>query len=306
MKFVSAAVTRKIARQSLVISKNSPTLLFGAGVVGVVGSTVLACKATLKLEETLYDGQMKLKEVKNHKHENYSDKDRERDVVVVHIKTVANVVKLYAPAIVVGGISIGALTKSHNILSRRNAALTAAYGVLEKGFAEYRQRVVEKYGEEEDRNFRYGSQKVEIVNEETGKKKNAVRVTDGEPSIYARFFDPLCRSWSRNHEYNLAFLRCQQSYVNDLLLARGHVFLNEVYDQLGLTRTKAGSVVGWVITGDGTDNYIDFGIWKGDDQNAIDFVNGREGAILLDFNVDGIIFDKIDTPTEAVSWQLSE
>jgi hypothetical protein len=63
---------------------------------------------------------------------------------------------------------------------------------------------------------------------------------------------------------------------------------------LGIDRSKAGSVVGWVITKEGTgDNFIDFGVFDGDNPRARDFVNGREGSILLDFNVDGVIYDKI-------------
>jgi hypothetical protein len=172
--------------------------------------------------------------------------------------------------------------------------LTAAYGALEKGFNEYRGRVIDKYGEEEDRDFRYGSEKVEVLDQETGKNKTVTRVGSDDPSIYARFFDPYSTSWSKEAEYNLLFLKCQQNYANDLLRSRGHVFLNEVYDLLGVPRSKAGAVVGWILSKNGeTDNFINFGVFDGREQVARDFVNGREGAILLDFNVDGVIYDKI-------------
>ena len=213
------------------------------------------------------------------------------------------IVKLYIPAVIVGGLSIAALTKSHNILTRRNVALTAAYSALEKGFDEYRARVVEKYGEDEDRNLRYGTEQVEIVDEK-GKKKLVTRVGPGEPSVYARFFDNGSTSWNKEPEYNLIFLKCQQNYANDLLHSRGHVFLNEVYDMCGIPRSKAGAVVGWLLSKNGeTDNWINFGVFDGRTEIARDFVNGREGAILLDFNVDGVIYDKIDPPVEALSWQ---
>jgi hypothetical protein len=71
------------------------------------------------------------------------------------------------------------------------------------------------------------------------------------------------------------------------------VFLNEVYRAIGADHTQAGSVVGWILSDTG-DNYIDFGVFNGQDGDRIrDFVNGREGAVLLDFNVDGLIWDKI-------------
>jgi len=301
MQLIPMAVSKALGRRALVLEKNSPQLLFGAGLVGMVGSTVLACRATLKLEEVLDEGKVNLHKAKTLEHREYTEQDKQRDISIIYVQTLMKVVRLYAPAIAVGSASVAALVQAHSILNRRNAALTAAYLALEKGFAEYRQRVVEKYGEEEDRNFRYGTREVEVITD--GKKKTAVRVGEGEPSIYARFFDPLSTEWSKEPEYNLIFLKCQQNYVNDLLRARGHVFLNEVYDKLGIPRSKAGSVVGWILIGDVRDNYIDFGIWDSDG-TVRDFVNGREASILLDFNVDGVIYDKIDTPTEAVSWQM--
>jgi Family of unknown function (DUF6353) len=305
MNFVPEAVGRQIARNALLLSKNSPGLLFGAGVVGMVGSTVLACRATLKMDTLLDESKEKLEMVKTLRHDEYSDTDRHRDVTLVYFQTSVKIVRLYAPAIVVGGLSIAALRSSHNILTRRNAALTAAYTALEKGFNEYRARVVEKYGEEEDRHLRYGTQKVEIVDPETNKKKTVTRVGPGEPSIYARFFDQTCISWSKEPEYNFIFLKSQQNWANDLLHARGHVFLNDVYDMLGIERSSAGSVVGWLLTKNGTtDNFVNFGVFDAESEKARDFVNGFEGAILLDFNVDGVIYDKIGSGhTEALSWQ---
>jgi hypothetical protein len=302
MKFGGEALSKALSRRALLLEKSSPSLLLGAGIAGMVGSTVLACRATLKLESVLNIAQENLKMAKTLEHEEYSERDRQKDIALIYVQTSVKVAKLYGPAVVVGGAAVAALVQSHNILSKRNVALTAAYAALEAGFAEYRQRVVEKYGEEEDRNLRYGSRELDVMVD--GKKQKVTRVGEGIPSIYARFFDPLSTSWSKEPEYNLVFLRCQQNYANDLLRARGHVFLNEVYDMLGVPRSKAGAVVGWVLVGNVRDNYIDFGIF--DDNEAVrDFVNGREGSILLDFNVDGVIYDKIDNSSEALSWQKS-
>jgi Family of unknown function (DUF6353) len=306
MKFVSEAVARKIARNALLAQRNSPGVLFGVGVVGMVGSTVLACRATLKMETVLVEAQEKINTAKTLEHPEYSEKDRHRDVALIHYQTGVKIVRLYGPAIIVGGASIAALTSSHNILTRRNVALTAAYSALEKGFNEYRARVVDKYGEEQDRDFRYGTEQVQIIDPKTNKKKIVNRVASGEPSIYARFFDNGSTSWNKEPEYNLIFLQCQQNYANDLLRSRGHVFLNEVYDMVGVPRSKAGAVVGWILSPNGeTDNFVNFGVFDGRTEVARDFVNGLEGAILLDFNVDGLIYDKIDRPVEALSWQRS-
>jgi Family of unknown function (DUF6353) len=303
MMNLPGAVTRTIARNSLLVQKSSPGLLLGAGIVGMVGSTVLACRATLKMDAALADANKKLNMARTLEHEDYSERDRRKDITVIHVQTSVKIVRLYAPAIIVGGLSIAALTKSHTILTTRNAALTAAYAALEKGFDEYRARVVEKYGEEEDRHLRYGTEQVEVI--EKGKPKTVTRVASGEPSIYARFFDNASSSWSKEPEYNLIFLKAQQNYANDMLHARGHVFLNDVYDMLKLERSQAGAVVGWLLTRDGsTDNFINFGLFDDNSDKVIDFVNGREGAILLDFNVDGVIYDKIESVhREDLSWQ---
>lgn len=303
MTLVPVAIGRTVARNALLAQKNSPGLLLGAGIVGAVASTVLACRATLKVDQVVGEAKEKLDLAKTLQHEDYSEHDRNRDVTLIYVQTSVEVVKLYAPAIIIGGFAIAALTRSHYILSKRNAALTAAYAALEKGFGEYRARVIEKYGEEEDRNLRYGTELVEIKDSK-GKKQIVTRVAPGEPSIYARFFDEYSSSWSKEPEYNLIFLKAQQNYANDLLHARGHVFLNDVYDMLNIPRSQAGAVVGWLLTQNNTtDNFVNFGVFDGKDR-AVDFVNGREGAILLDFNVDGVIYDKIESvDRRALSWR---
>jgi hypothetical protein len=223
---------------------------------------------------------------------NYSTAEFQKDRLYIYTRSTVSVCKLYAPALGLGAISVAALTGSHKILSGRNAALTAAYAAVEKGFAEYRGRVVEKYGEDEDREFRHGATDVTFKDEETGKVRKGRGVDDTlQPSMYARVFDETNRHFVRNPEYNIFFLRCQQNTANDMLKARGHLFLNEVYDLLGMERSPAGAVVGWV---DGYgDSYVDFGVFDGNNPRTIDFVNGREGAVWLDFNVDGTIYDKI-------------
>lgn len=304
MRFIPNALSAKVARQVLQSRKHSPTFLFAAGVTGVTCSTVLACRATLKLEDVLTRAQHDLAIAKELEHEDYSDQDRKKDTAIIYVRSAVAVGTLYAPAVLVGAASISALTASHAILSRRNVALTAAYAALEKGFSEYRERVIEKYGEEEDRKLRYEMETV-IVDDDKGVAKPVLRAAPGAESIYARFFDPFSKSWSKEPEYNLLFLKAQQNYANDLLRSRGHVFLNEVYDMLGIERSQAGQVVGWVISKNSNrgDNFIDFGIFDGDNSSR-DFVNGREGSILLDFNVDGVIWDKIDDNKRGdVAWQ---
>lgn len=305
MNLIPTAISRKIASQGLLASEHAPRVLFVGGVVGMVGSTVLACRATLKIEGVLdqiesdKEQALQVNAVTNDpRYEGdatYTDKELQKDLHIIKVRGVGQVVKLYAPSVVLGTVSIAALTKSHNILKDRNLALAAAYAAVDGAFARYRERVIEMFGEEMDNDIRYESEQVDIVNEETGEISTVTRAIDAPGSVYARFYDEeSSRNWSTNPDINTAFLRTVQNYMNDRLRMRGHVFLNEAYDELGLSHTKPGAVVGWRWNKDSGDDYIDFGIWDSSKEVVLDFFNGREGAILLDFNVDGIIYDKIE------------
>jgi hypothetical protein len=312
MKFIPTAVSLKFGRQLLHLKKNSPQVMFAGGVATGLASTVLACRATLKLSETLLPLE-ELKERSELRHEEftqgvgvghdraYDDKQYSKDQTVIKVKTILTVSKLYAPAAGLAMISVGLLTGSHVTLNRRNASLTAAYASVDQAFAKYRERVTEELGAEQDEKFRHGTRTVEEVVEGTDGKKKTVKkqgVSTDSPSGYARFFDQTCGDlWKPQPEYNRIFLQAQQNYANHLLQARGHLFLNEVYDMLGMERSGAGAVVGWLHGPKGGDQYVDFGIFSDDkNPNVRDFVNGLEASILLDFNVDGTIFDKIGGP----------
>jgi hypothetical protein len=295
LQAVRNAVTSKVGRQILTAQKHSPTILFVGGVVGVVASTVMACRATLEVEALLDEADHDRQRANTLVHRDYSERDRVQDHTKIKIRTTGKIVRLYAPAATVGAISIAALSGSHVILTKRNAAVMAAYSALDKGFKDYRQRVREELGDDKDSQFRYGSEARTVV-EETD-KGSTTRKIEGlpegwEPSIYARVFDQQSQSWDPHPEYNLAFVNAQQNHFNNKLRANGHVFLNEVYDAFGLRRSKEGAVVGWVLS-KGGDNYIDFGVFDERYDGARAYIRGYENAILLDFNVDGVIWDKI-------------
>lgn len=299
MKILPASVASKFGRPLLYLQKSSPRVMFAGGIVAGVTSTVLACRATLKVSDVLAQAE-ELKDKAEMLHENdpetYNQKVYAKDLTVIKVKTILTLTKLYAPAAGLAVVSAALLTGSHVTLNKRNASLTAAYASVDQAFGKYRERVKDQLGEDVDREMRYGTRSVsETVEGDDGKKKivKHVRVSEDAPSQYARFFDQLCPDFKRNPEYNKIFLRAQQNYANEMLQARGHVFLNEIYDMLGIERSGAGAVVGWVH-GKGGDDYIDFGIFDDRTNSRVrDFVNGREEAILLDFNVDGVIYELI-------------
>lgn len=302
-------LTRGFHKAGFQVKKHSPEILVGAGIVGVVTSAVMACKASTKLSAVLEENKQNVEQLNNYVEENgysekYTEEDAKKDLAIMHTQTAVKVVKMYAPAVLLGTASIAAIVSGHRILNKRNAALAAAYATVDKGFKEYRSRVVERFGKELDKELKFNikSKEVteEVVDEETGEIKtvtNTVNVADVEPdhmfSDYAKCFDDGCIGWTKSPEDNLTFLKLQQSQFNDLLKRRGHVFLNEIYEALGFPRTKAGQVVGWVYdeVNPNGDNYIDFGIYDINKEANRMFVNGRERSIWLDFNVDGNIWE---------------
>lgn len=305
---IKGAVIKTANRTGFTIKKHSPEILVVTGIAGMIGSAVMACKATTKISTILE----KTKEEVDTIHEvmaddsfsesEYSKEDSKKDLAIVYVQAGVKIAKLYAPAIVLGALSITSILASNNILRKRNIALAAAYTAIDKGFKEYRSRVVDRFGEEVDRELRYDIKAKtfeETITDKNGKEKTvekAVNVTSAElPSEYARYFDEGCEAWEKDSEYNLLFLRAQQQWANDKLRARGHLFLNEVYDALGIPRTKAGQVVGWIFDEKNSsyNNYVDFGIYECNREKARDFVNGYERVILLDFNVDGAILEKV-------------
>ena len=295
-------VTSKIGRQVLITQKHSPTLLFVAGTVGVVATVVLASRATLKMEELIGEAEA-LKEGFDEavgktlkSGEKYTEEDAKQDGIVAKTQTALKIVKLYAPTIAVGIVSIGCFTGSHVILNRRNVALTAAYGAVDKAFREYRGRVIDEFGVGKDREFRFGSISREVaVETDEGTSVKTIKGADpefakksGGRSMYSVVFDEGNRNWRPTWGHNQMFLRSQEQYANDLLSRDGYVYLNDVYRMLGFERTKAGQVVGWV-KGNG-DDYISFGILDNGYESTL-FVNGDERSVWLDFNVDGVVLD---------------
>jgi hypothetical protein len=308
MKFndIMASASRTFSKVSLQGKKYAPEVMVVVGVVGVVASAVMACKATTKagaIVEDTKDQMDQIHEVAETHAEEYSEDDMKKDTVIVYTQTAVKFAKLYGPAVILGAASIACILGSHHILSKRNAALAAAYATVDKGFKEYRGRVIERFGKELDKELRYNVKAKDfeetVVNEETGeetKVTNTVNVADpNDYSDYARFFDDGCTGWTKDSEQNLYFLKCQQNYANERLQKKGYLFLNDVYEMLGIPKTKAGQIVGWIYDKKNPvgDNFVDFGIYNMNREKARDFVNGYERTILLDFNVDGNILDLI-------------
>lgn len=312
MKQMLMKMTTKIStvagRNLLKLEKKSPEILLFTGIVGIVGTVVLASRETLlHADEILAEREKEMEKIKEAEQidPDYKSSHQElADKAVVNVKMAGRFARIYTPSIALGCVSLACIIKSNGILKTRYLNAVSAFNALQDAFKTYRERVVAEEGADADRHYRYGSIKEEIteeVEDENGKKKKKKVMTEniepGKPSIYAKYFDQVTESgirnpnWFENPAHSMTFLRAQESIANDILQTKGHLFLNQVYDMLGLEDTQEGALVGWV-KGCG-DDFVSFGLDNYEDPSVRRFVNGKDNAILLDFNVDGIIYDKI-------------
>ena len=303
-KIDKAQITRALNKTALRFKKHSPEILVCAGIVGVVASGVMACKATTKASTIIAEAREQVDAV----HEcleisdKYTEEDSKKDLVISYTKMSMKLVKVYAPSVILGLLSITSILASNNIIRKRNMALAAAYAAIDSNFKDYRNRVVERFGKELDRELKYNIKPKEIeetiIDEEGNEvvvKKTVNNAEVNLPSEYAKVFDEFSSCWTKDADYNLTFLRRIQDQANDKLRLRGHLFLNEVYDMLDIPRTKAGAIVGWIYdpNRENSDSYVDFGLYDNliNDESKRLFINGNERSVLLDFNVDGVIYD---------------
>lgn len=281
-------VTRIAGRAGLVLSKHAPTILTAAGTAGFIGTTILASKATLKVEETIAEETALL--VKVHEANDagkLEDKDATRDKVILYTRMTTKLAKLYAPALILGAASIVSLATGHGIMLKRNASLAAAYAAVDQAFKTYKKKVESKFGKEAVLDALVSTPQEDLTKDEM--TLEAVTAVDGV-SPYGVIFDEDNVNWSADEDLAKLHLDCQQQYANDILQTRGHIFLNEVYKMLGFPHTPAGAVTGWV-KGQG-DDFVDFnifdGMFEGEDKNGRTVTKWA-----LDFNVDGVMYDKI-------------
>ena len=290
---VKNVVTSSLGRKLLFTRKHSPVLLFGVGVAGFIGTVVLATRATFKMEEVVKEAESLTDEANS---KDLSEKDLKKELTKIRMNTAVKVGKLYAPAIGTGVLSISALTGAHVIQLRRLGGVTAAYAALDQGFREYRKRVVDEFGGEKDAELRYGLIEKEVIVSDgpEGPVVDTVKRLNPElgMSIYAKAFDENNPNWEPDRHKNQIFIQVQQQYANDRLHSQGYLFLSDVYRSLGFKETKASRVVGWV-KGNG-DDYVDFGLFDGDPHMGTLFVNGETQSVVLDFNVDGVVWDLLD------------
>ena len=302
MKINTKTLRKSFKKAQLTVRKHSPEILMVAGVIGTVAGAVMACKETLELEDVLDECKQEKIELEEQYAmcEQYSEDALKKDQVKLTIKQAAKIVKLYAPSVIMEATSIGVIFASNDIMRKRNASMAAAYATLNSMYKRYRQNVIESYGEEVDKDMRFGvkHEKVTEIDEDGNKVKIDARIVDLDNtalaiSDYSRFFQSGCRGFDENSgRYNILYLKGIQAMFNNKLIADGYVMLNDVYRELGFDTIPEGWSIGWVYDDENPigDNYIDFGLYEARNKNQR-AVNDWEPVILMDFNVDGNLYE---------------
>lgn len=302
---------KSIARRgSVALNQHAPEILMGIGVLTGIGATVCACRATLQAQDVLAKAHEDLDAVHEAQsrddipEEEYSEEDAKKDKAIVYVRTAVDFTKLYAPAIILGATSFMCFFSSHRLLTQRLSGALAACTALDQSFKAYRKRVRDSLGVEKELELYHGVKALKGgTRDENGlvkidpKKSDQIKV-DGY-SIYARCFDEYNKNWKDDPEYNLMFLRSTQRYLQALLERDGFLTLNDAYRELGFEATNTGAITGWIYDPDNPnhigDNVVSFGLYDPEGKHPAlgDFINGKESCVFLDFNVDGVIIDKI-------------
>lgn len=321
-------MTRTASKCGYKLKKASPTIMIVGAAIGGVTATVLACKATIKAQDILTEHNAQVESIHTTKQqiesgeiqqiesgeiqliegETYTEKDYKSDITTTYVQTGLKLAKVYAPAVTLGAVSLGCMFGSHHIMSKRNASLTAAYIALDKAFEEYKSRVSDRFGSRVQEELEHNIKAVELESKSTNEQgveetiKEYKDIAMQHTSPYTCIFDETVDTWQPDNMLNRNYLFLMEQAANKRLRTQGHLFLNDVLASLGThggvtLKTPEGQIVGWIYDpNDPTrQNHVDFGVTnyvKGDEA-LNSFINGGERSVMLRFNCDGPIIDKI-------------
>ena len=303
-------MTRAASKCGYKLKKASPTIMIVGAAIGGVTATVLACKATIKAQDILteHNAQVESGEIQLSEGETYTEKDYKSDITTTYVQTGLKLAKVYAPAVTLGAVSLGCMFGSHHIMSKRNASLTAAYIALDKAFEEYKSRVSDRFGSRVQEELEHNIKAVELESKSTNEQgveetiKEYKDIAMQHTSPYTCIFDETVDTWQADNQLNRNYLFLMEQAANKRLRIQGHLFLNDLLSSIGThggvtMKTPEGQIVGWIYdpNDETRQSHVDFGVTnyvEGDDA-LNSFISGGERSVMLRFNCDGPIIDKI-------------
>lgn len=220
-------VSKFIHSAQMAVKKRSPEILTAIGIVGMVGTTVMAVKATPKALRCI--------EVKK------EELDCEK---LTPVDTVKATWKCYIPAGVTGVTSVACLIGASSVNARRNAALATAYSISKTALTEYQDKVVDTIGEKKERAIRDSIAKDKIERDPV--RNHEVIITEkGTTLCYDGVF-------GRYFKSDIDTLKRAMNEMNRKMVSGDmYVSLNEFYSEIDLTPVDIGDQLGWNID-DGT------------------------------------------------------
>lgn len=286
------------------VKKYSPEILLGTGLICVVGGVVVACKQTQKAQEIMEAAAAEKRVIEAELADqcnDYTEEQAANDLALVKKSTTKALVKTYAPVVGIELLGIACIGGSYGILKKRNVALLAAYEVLDDRFRKYRERAKQALGEDAENDIYRGLKHTDETPdmEVLDKDGNTIGSVPGKElegyGPYAMMFDEVNAPsvWVKDPFANKNRIVTVRNWSQNYLDAHGYLFLNQVREWLGMQPIPEGQAVGWLSAKKGGSGYVDFGeqdTWR---KTVYDFQHGYERSILLDPNVDGVIWDKI-------------
>ena len=274
------------------ITKHAPEILTYGGIATMGVGTGLAVKQSFRYMEKVTEPEMvhlyKIQETLDNS-KTYTTNDARHDRALVYSRLLVRTITHYALPLGVFAAGAAMVVSGHNIVSKRLAQSIAAYGALNTAYENLKNRLVAAAEDDFNQESYDHILETDVVRDEQGVIDRGRSVSS---SPYTFVFDVSNPNYTGDQGQNDLFLSSTQNYLNDRLQARGHVFLNEVLEALGFEDTPEGALTGWVKNGEG-DGYISFGVsghWNERYDHETDVMTDD---YILDFNVDGIIWDKI-------------
>lgn len=305
---------KKVAGNSLLFAKaHAPEMLVGGGIIGYGATVYSACKATVKTRDILDSRDEVIEYATGHDFPEEVKAEKIKDANAIARRAI---IKAYIPAATMGLCSTAMVLGGYRMINGRLVATAAAYKALETGFDRYRGNVIDEFGKDVDWRMLNGIRKEDLEKAEEEREINRAIEADNRrkrlkhkkkrtahQEYYSRIFDQYSDRWQRKWTPDLViqYLRRKQREANDILKIRKHLFVNEVYDLLGLERSAEGQVVGWIITKNNPDSYVDFGLDDIPEDKLREILSAERNediSIRLHFNPDGLIYNLIDAGKE--------
>lgn len=300
-------VSKTLAKVKFFGSKNAPELLLIGGIVGIVISEIGIGIAATKVEPINKKAKKNLNKI-HMKADVVIDGEQVTGVVIdpefnekkeitkVYAQTSLAYVKLFGPFVLTTVASFAAICKSHSIMRDRNIQLAAAYTILDRSFREYRKRVSDKFGEEEEYKIRHNVQ--DTISTTIDEDGNEVTTVVGQTGMWANdemfgfFFTEGCYGWSKNPMYNRDFIQGRERWWKTILDVNEFVTVNDIRKDFGKKPTKAGAMWGWKKEKNGTEPtaIIDFGLFDKTPLNK-SFMDGESTDCYISLQNVTYIFD---------------